>query len=110
MRPTRPKAARPSRLKTCAPSGQRCPRAVRISARRAARGLRTSVNIDGLCVRAAVLAVLDVSRTRHNRSIAAAIRVAPADWRTRGAAFQRVHLGLVGQLLVALVQRSTDAV
>src|SRR6185312_4411628 len=88
----------------------RRPRAVRVAAGGTARGLRPAGNIAGLGIGPAVAAAVRIGRTRHHRTIAAAVRGAPGDRGAGGTALQRVHFRLVSEALVLVVERGADAV
>ena len=88
----------------------RRPGAVRVAAGGAAGGLRPAIDIDRVGEGPAVVARLDVSRARHNGAVAAGIGVFPRHRRTRGAAFERVHLGGIGTPLVLVVERCANPV
>src|SRR5690242_1526138 len=88
----------------------RLPAAIRITAGSPPRGLRLAVDVDGVGVLTTGHAVLLRGRSRHDRAIAAGVRIAPRHRRAGGPTLQSLHLRRIGTPLVLVVHGSADAV
>ena len=88
----------------------RRPGPVSAAAGDAARGLRASINVNGVGKGTAIAASLLIGRTRDNRAVTAGIGIFPGNRGARLTAIKRIHLRRIGALFVFVVERSTDAI
>src|SRR6266568_7860442 len=89
-------------------STHRSPGAIRIAAGGPACGLGPTVDIDRVGILAAAPAARHIVRPRNDSAVIVGVLAAPADGRSRPTGFERLHLGGIGDLAIALIKRGTD--
>ncbi len=84
------------------------PRAVRIAAGRTLHTLWTAVDIHGVGEWTAISRLAVERRARHDFPVMTAVGIAPRHRLTGLAAFERIQLGIHGQLAIAGIERTSN--